>query len=90
MNLNHDYEIHYEENTKIIDLINTPHKFWAILIKDEQLLIEAHYDKLTKNMIVLNGTLGMSLQNTNFSEEVKLARIIEFFNNELWNYFHQI
>lgn len=92
MNIYDDYNIEYENTIKnlAINIISENNKFFGILMDNNELVLEVHYDKQLKNFSVLNGSLGKKLQSSDLSVEMKLERILELFDNKLSHYFNPV
>jgi len=90
MNIFDDYNIDYDNNQKqlFIKVVSEKDKFLGILMEKNELVLEVHYHKNLRQFIQLNGSLGEKLKQSDLNDNVKLERILEVFNNKLWDYFH--
>lgn len=92
MNIYDEYNIEYENTIKhlAIHVISEKNKFFAILMDNNELILEVHYDKQLKHFSVLNGSLGQKLHSSDFPVDVKIERILEVFQNKLSEYFNPV
>lgn len=86
---NYNFDYYNAEKKLAITVISNDNKFLGIIMDNNELILEVHYDKKSQNFIVLNGYIGEKLQHGNFSSKQKLERIFNLFNDKLYNYFNQ-
>lgn len=90
MNIYDHYDIDYENMDKklFIRIISQENKFLGILMDNNELILEVHYDKKLQQFALLDGVLGNKLRESNLPGDTQLDRVLEVFNNKLWNYFN--
>ncbi len=82
--------INYKDPNKelAIKVIANSKDFYGIWIEKNNLVMEIHFSSDSRNINLLEGTLGKKISESQLTEEQKIERSLESLHHALWDYFH--
>lgn len=91
MIINKIENVDYEDISKqiAVKILSNDKNFYAIWIEKSCIVMELNYSKKDNKIKLLEGKLGLKIQNSNLTLEDKVLRCAEALQHVLWDYIHK-